>query len=65
MSDIADMILDGTLADDGSYQGGHKYDRYDEDRYHVNPKKKQCPHCNKWVKKSGLKQHIEAVHVNP
>lgn len=59
MGDIADMILDGTLAEDGSYQGGFDYA---EKKKPFRPTKVACSHCGKLVKKAGLTMHIEAKH---
>jgi len=53
MGDIADMIIDGTLDDDGYY---------DPIKNTPLSKKIQCPECGKRVKRAGLDAHIKAKH---
>ncbi len=73
MGDIADMILDGQMCQTcGEILGqGDGYPVFcracmpDNKRIGPappNPKKTNCPICNKRVKKTGLGMHMSAVH---
>ena len=69
MGDIADAMLNGDMAWDGTWLG-------DGDGYPRNPdgspqhgyssapphEKTKCRICGKWVKKIGIKQHLNDVH---
>lgn len=72
MGEVSDMMLDGTLcAGCGVFlneqpQGFPCYcSKQCEPEYMIKGKKDKvkCPNCNKWVKESGLKQHVYDKHV--
>jgi hypothetical protein len=75
MGDVAEMMLEGTLcATCGVYLGEAtgipRYCKGCEEgdivltRTHWSKAKKtQCPHCQKWVKVTGINDHIRDMHT--
>lgn len=73
MGDISDMIIDGILCEGcGSYLGdavGYPRtgpccgERLYRERTRTSSNKIACPHCGRKVKRSGLSDHINAVHT--
>jgi hypothetical protein len=68
MSDYTDMILDGTLNEDGSYQGGNENGlpswatEEKDDSSRIAKNKMFCPICGKRIKKKGEKDHMQKKH---
>jgi hypothetical protein len=55
MGDIADMVLEGILSEDGEFIG-------DELLIPMGPRKTNCKVCGKRIKEAGLTDHMRDVH---
>lgn len=76
MGEIADMMLDGMLCEGcGVYMHGEPPGHtrkcadcirsYREESVHLKlQQKEKCQHCNKMIRKIGMRDHIRDVHLH-